>query len=68
MTKNIIYIVCVISIIWSSEMLINDKALSFCINKTEPVLDFSEDIQEQVNLWTGRCNVQMVNQMVLLET
>ena len=31
-------------------------------------LDFSEDIQEQVNLWTGRCNVQMVNQMVLLET
>lgn len=31
-------------------------------------IDFSEDIQEQVNLWTGRCNVQMVNQMVLLET
>ena len=31
-------------------------------------IDFSEDIQENVNLWTGRCNVQMVNQMVLLET
>ena len=31
-------------------------------------LDFSEDIQENVNLWTGRCNVQVVNQMVLLET
>ena len=31
-------------------------------------IDFSEDIQEQVNLWTGRCNVQLVNQMVLLET
>ena len=31
-------------------------------------VDFSEDIQENVNLWTGRCNIQMVNQMVLLET
>ena len=31
-------------------------------------LDFSEDIQEQVNLWTGRCNIQMVNLMVLFVT
>ena len=31
-------------------------------------MDFTEDIQENVNLWTGRCNVQMVNQVVLLET
>ena len=47
MIKNIIYILCVISIIWSSEMLINDKALLFCIDKTESVLDFSEDISNR---------------------
>ena len=44
MIKNILYILCVISIIWSSEMLINEKALLFCIDKNEPVLNFSEDI------------------------
>ena len=43
MKKNIIYILFIISMLWSSEMLINDNTLLFCIDKNEPVLDLSID-------------------------
>ena len=55
MQKYISHILFIVSMLWSSEMLINNNVLLFCIDKNQPVLDFSEDqlnrsdVQVQLN-------------------
>ena len=55
MKKYIGHILFIISMLWSSEMLINNNALLFCIDKNQTVLDLSSDelnrsdIQVQLN-------------------
>jgi len=43
MKQTILYILCLLSFLCSSEMLINDNSLLFCIDKYHPTLDLSED-------------------------
>ncbi len=50
MKKYLFHILCFISLIWSSEMLINDQALLFCLDKDEPTLDLSETQINRSNL------------------
>ena len=55
MNKNIIYILFVLGMVWSSDMLINENALLFCLDKNQPILDLSDnlstrsDVQIQLN-------------------
>ena len=50
MKKYLFHILCLISFICSSEMLINDQALLFCIDKNESTLDLSEDQTNHSNI------------------
>ena len=50
MKQNILYILFFLSVLYSSEMLINDNALLFCIDKHHPILDLSENQPNRSNM------------------
>ena len=50
MKQNILYILFFLSVLYSSEMLINDNALLFCIDKHHPILDLSENQSNRSNV------------------